>query len=279
MCSIFSEREVDPAQIVAKSLGKMKLPTFPGATMKTLELLRDPDSDARRIARSIETNPGLVTHLLKMVNSAAYGLRQKVTRVSHAIALLGRAQVEALVVATAVRGGIKKAAPKTAGKRFWQGAAIRASLARALAEVVDPPSQSEAFVGGLLQDMALPLLFAARGAEYKPLVVACAKDPAKNLDELERETFGWDHSLVGACVADHWQLPSSLTCGIGYHHQAELAAPANHLVSYVRDEKAGPDASPIPPLAEGMYGVDRGVAEAAIERAASQARELIQLLA
>lgn len=279
MNSFFEHRQVDPARIMATALGKLSLPTFPGATMSALELLRDPTSCSRKVAQAIEVNPGLVTHLLRIVNSAAYGLRQRVERVSHAIALLGRAQVEALVVASAVKGSLSKATPKTAGKRFWQGAAVRATLAREVAAVVDPPSQSEAFVGGLLQDMALPLLFSSQGAAYRPLVMACAEDPTKQLDALERETFGWDHSVVGACIAQHWSLPQNLMNGIGYHHEESLASAANHLVSHVRDNKAGPDASALPEIGRCKYGVPETAMNGAIERAGVLASELVQLLA
>ncbi len=279
MDSFFEHAHVDPARVLAKALGKLRLPTFPGATMATLELLRDPESRSERIALSIETNPGLVTHVLRVVNSSAFGLRQRVDRVSHAVALLGRAQMEALVVATAIKGSLSKAAPKAAGKRFWQGAAVRASLARALAAVLDPPAQSQAFVAGLLQDMALPLLFAAKADAYRPIVQECARDPDKQLEELEREKFGWDHSLVGACVAHRWGLPATLMHGIGYHHEEALSSAANHLVSYVRSGQDGPDASALPAIAKAKYGVSEDAVNAAIASANDQAAELVALLA
>ncbi len=277
MLGFFEKRNIDPAETLAQSLGKLELPTFQGATLRALDLLRDPESSVREIATSIETNPGLVTHVLRVVNSAAYGLRQRVDRVSHAISLLGRSQIESLVVASAVKGGIKAAAPKTAGRRFWQGAAVRASLARAIAEMVDPPSQSQAFVTGLLQDMALPLLFSTRAKEYRPLVQACAADPTKDLAVLEKETFGWDHSIVGASVADHWDLPMPLTNGIGEHHLGE-ASVAVQLVSRVRDTPSGPDASELSRVAEAEFNIAPDTMQTAFERAATEASELVQLL-
>ena len=85
MFGFFKRKRIDPKQRLAESLGELDLPSFSAATLNTLRLLRDPTRTAEEIAESIEANPGVVVRLLRMVNSAAYGLAQRVEGVSHAV--------------------------------------------------------------------------------------------------------------------------------------------------------------------------------------------------
>lgn len=228
LARLFKRRLADPATLLKSALGEFELPTFQTQTMMTLKLLRDPDAGWMALGRSIEANPGLVAKTLRTVNSASFGLRQQISSVTHAVGLLGRARLESLVLAFVVAGKLPTRAANAAGldvPRFWRAASLRASVARSLAELIEPQAQSEAFVGGLLQDMAVPLLAAAQGKRYQP-VVECWQETAESLEGLEQSEFGWDHSDVGSCIADKWEFPAALRAAIEDHHDgAESAGP------------------------------------------------------
>ena len=278
MLKFFKSRKIDQKKLLAESLAGMKLPHFSRATIRSLQLLRNPGSTSEKIARSIEANPGLVVHVLRTVNAAAYGLRSKVDCVSHAINLLGRAKVESLVVAMAVKGGLQKTAPHRMNQRFWYAAATRASLARGLAALIDPKTQSESFVGGLLQDMALPLLEATRPYEYAPLIRQSREDEIA-LEELERSAFGWDHSEIGACVAAHWRLPDLLTNSIGEHHVGgHHVPPAIHLVSHVRERPRSFEIETLVEQARDRYGVPPDRVIEVVKESRIHAKELAALM-
>lgn len=277
MFGFFKRTKIDPQQALAESLGDLELPAFSAATMNTLRLLRDPACRPESIAESIEANPGVVVRLLRMVNSAAYGLAQRVEGVGHAVSLLGRGKVETVVVAIAVKGIVDaRTGPLP---RFWQLAAARATIARGLAELIHPQTQSEAFVAGLLQDMAMPLLLRARPAEYRPMIETWQDNPQEELTDLEKKHFGWDHCEVGACVAHHWELPELLVDAIGAHHLGNsLVPPAIHLVSHVRHTEGRVDLEPLVEAATAGYNVPadrvvRAVAES-YKRGAALARLL-----
>ncbi len=178
----------------------------------------------------------------------------------------------------AVKGGVQKAAPSPASRRFWYAAATRATMARSVAGLLHPRTASESFVGGLLQDMALPLLQASRPDDYEPLMTQSLADGVA-LEELERERFGWDHSEVGACVAQRWELPEALTDAIGTHHQhGGPAPPAVHLVSHVRQRN---NRLEVEPLVEKMcadYDLPADQVIKTLKAASLHARELAPLL-
>ncbi|MCA9620405.1 MAG: HDOD domain-containing protein [Myxococcales bacterium] len=278
MFEFFKRRRIDPKKRLVESLGDLSLPAFSAATMNTLRLLRNPDATPDRIAASIEINPGVVVRMLQMVNSAAYGLVGRVDRVAHALNLLGRGQVESLVVALAVKGSLDKAAKGAATAGFWRAAAERASLARGLAALLHPERQSESFVAGLLQDMAVPLLVRAQPEGYEPLVRRWLTGPGE-LDDLERAHYGWDHSEIGACLAAHWELPQSLAQAIGGHHDDDDSIPpAVYLASYVKQSRGGRDLEPMVYTARDRFGVAEDRVVDTINEAWARAESLASLL-
>ncbi len=209
------------------------LPSFPQSTMDALKLLRDPTATPEAIASSIEQNPGLVVQLLRTVNSAAFGLRREVTRASHAINLLGRTQVESLVVGVAVQKQLGGLCRDRLLEGHWGQAALRASVARSFAKVMHPETQSESFVAGMLLDMALPLLVSVHPKRYDGVLERWYADEDAELALLEREAIGCDHAEVGAEMARRWELPSIICDAIERHHDGEVT-PALSLAAAIR---------------------------------------------
>ena len=219
----FWKRRAAPQGKLRELIGDYELPSFSAAAVATLGLLRD-DADMTRIAERIMADPGLSVRILRTVNSASFGLRQEVTNLAHAVSLLGRSRVEALVLAAAVG----KALPvchviDIAG--FWRTSAQRACLARKIAASLDPPLEMEAFTAGLLQDMAVPVLATANPGQYANVYQRSETDVSCTLRDLEEEAFGFDHAEVGAMMAETWDLPETLITAIADHHLLGQRAP------------------------------------------------------
>ena len=84
-------------------LGGGSLPSFPSVVLAALEKIRDVDASLGEAADVMAADPGLTVRLIDTVNSAAFGLRHTVRSVQHAATLLGRSQVEAMLISLAVR--------------------------------------------------------------------------------------------------------------------------------------------------------------------------------
>jgi len=218
---------VNPRTALTEVLGEAGIPTFPALTISTLKALRDPDSSMKKVGELVSTDPGNSVRVLKLVNSAAYGLRRPVNNVNHACTMLGRTTLEGIVLAVAVgdampRGDTQGYRPE----RFWRAAARRATTARALAEVLDPASASASFTAGLLQDLAVPLL-AHHKPGYDPMLEQWVHDGG-SLEDLERESFGWDHATVAGWLCEDWCFPGTLgSCIAGHHEQEGVPAPVS----------------------------------------------------
>lgn len=241
-------------------MGALQLPSFPQITMAALDKARDENASLTELADILSTDPGLSVTIMKTVNSAAYGMRQRVKNIHHAVSLLGRNEIEAMLIAAAVRGSLPVSG--VAGfdpRRFWTTAAKRAAAARGLARHVDPSTASESFTAALLQDMAIPVILEQRGGLYADVVAAWHQGDM-DLARLERMSFDWDHALVGAQMGEHWQFPEALIHAIGSHHSSDGGAyevlPAVALVSHLREVNEELGTERVVEEASSKYGVD-----------------------
>lgn len=219
MLKLFSRgNAADPLAEVQAELGQLELPTFPRVTMSALEKARDDDASVMELADVLATDPGLTVKILSTVNSAAFACRSKVRNIHHAVSLLGRNEIESMLISVAVRQALPGGdAPGFCSERFWGTSAKRAAAARGLAARIDPSRASESFTGALLQDMAVPLLAHQLGERYA-VVLQTWHDGNDDLALLEQKAFGWDHAVLGAWMSAEWKFPEVLTGAIGSHH-------------------------------------------------------------
>ena len=231
----------DPKARLRETLGDAELPSFKAVTLQILKKLRDPKASTAEIPALVASDPGLSVKVLKTVNCAAFGLRRPATDIGHAINLLGRGGVEAIVLGVAV----KNALPMTpsAGydpRRFWRAAAVRAATAKALADALDPSHRMVSFTAGLLQDMAVPVL-AHRKPGYGRVLEAWHAGEVE-LDAAEREAFGWDHAEVAGWLASDWGFPEVLGESIvGHHGQGDSPLPVQLVALMHEDPRFGVD--------------------------------------
>lgn len=215
------KKKEDPKAQLAASLGDFTLPNFPAVANRVLGLLRDPDVPLDAAGDALAEDPGLSAKVLGIANSSAFALRHPVRSVSHATSLLGRSTVESLLLGVVVQSSLPR--PEITGfdqRRFWRTAARRAAAARALADVLHPRTKSESFTASLLEDMAVPLIGAAKGGDYGVVLEQWHHDGG-DLAALERDALGFDHAVVAGWVAQSWKLPENLADAIGSHHDEE----------------------------------------------------------
>ncbi len=273
-------RSTDAGVSLAAVLGDAELPTFRGTVMATLKEIRDPDATADGIAETLQYDPKLVVHLLRLVNSASMGLRNPIERAGQAVSFLGRSRLESIVLSLAVSDVL----PAYRGKgfdsrRFWTAAAQRATLAKLLARELCPTLEDECFTVGLLQDMAIPLLASAHPAQYGEVLDTWHAEPDLNLSEVEQSAFGWAHGEIGHLVGAHWELPETLARGIGAHHGPpdEALPAAMHLVSFVRETAPEAGIEALIAEAESRYDLPADTTIEAVILACDRASELAEL--
>ncbi len=236
------------------------LPTLPVVYAKVQGIIRDTSSSARDVGAVVAEDPALTARLLKMVNSAFYGLGREVTTIDHAVVVLGLRELEHVILATTVlkifpNRGTKSGFDIT---EFWKHALGTAILARELSRRLEVGDAEELFTMGLLHDIGKMVLALFFEDEYEEVLQAVATR-TEVIGTIEEELLGFHHAEVGAIIAAKWDLPPRLVDVIHYHHkpresetcQAE-AAVINLADMICRAKNWGNPGDPyIPALADG----------------------------
>lgn len=212
-----------------------ELAALPTTTVRLLELLDDPTVGAGPVLEVVEKDPGLTANLLKLCNSAYYGLRRQVGTVREALVLLGNQTVVTLAFAASMgevlRGSL--AGYRLDKSELWHHTLAVALGASHLASVAGDRSLRErAFTGGMVHDIGKLLLDKELRRQRRPI------EPGLRTDALraaERAILGFDHGEAGAALAEAWNFPPDLVAVIRYHDRplASGARAAGALVGAV----------------------------------------------
>jgi len=228
------------ADDLAAIVADFDLPTFPQVPAEALQLLADPDVTMSQVGAVVERDPGTSVHLLRVANSASSGLRSAVDSVDRAVAMLGRNQLESVLIGRAVVTSLAPAHPVVDLQRFWATAAMRAVVASEVATLTDPGRRSEHSTAALLQDMAIVVLV-DHVAGYDELLSQWYQGRIDDLAAEEADRFGWDHAEIAAGMARAWNFPALLVDAVATHHDDDQQSPGQ-LVSgwHEVDDDRGP---------------------------------------
>lgn len=233
----------DKNEVVAAALKKVTtIATLPEVTAKIVATVEDPKSSAAQLHKIVAHDPALATRILKVVNSAFYGLPGQIGSVERAIVLLGLNAVKNIAVAASLGQlfrGVKLCEGFTA-KDLWTHCIAVAVTARELARQMKVPIADEAFLAGLIHDTGLLVALQTWPEQIKAACEA-AKTSERSFLELERELVGADHQQLGQGLAELWKFPRACQLVAGFHHQpTTLADNARLLVTivYVADTLA-----------------------------------------
>jgi putative nucleotidyltransferase with HDIG domain len=192
-----------------------QLPVQPGAAMRLLWMLEDPRTSAADLGRLIESDPALSTQVIRLANTAFYGLSGKVASAWRAVTVLGLATVRALATTAAFDLFSEKG--RSVPSEFWPHSVLTAAGASALARRVGVPV-NDAFSAGLLHDLGAALVFRRAPRRYDAILERLEADPELTLVEAERQEFGISHAEVGAAALGVMKFPAEFVYAVGHHH-------------------------------------------------------------
>jgi putative nucleotidyltransferase with HDIG domain len=206
-------------------IGKVRdLPTLPRTVLRITELVNDPKSSAKDLAKVITDDQVLTARLLKLVNSSFYGFPQRVSTVTGAIVLLGFDAIRNLLLTTSVFGLFsKKIKTDIFGMElFWDHSLGCAIGAKVIGDYMRYDKVEELFVSGLLHDIGkiVELLFLP---EDFSKVISTVKEEGILMAEAESRVLDYTHAQLGEMLAEKWNMSSKLVNVIAHHHQPSLA--------------------------------------------------------
>ena len=224
--------------------GLHDLPPLSDVVTKTLEATERESTTAAEIERLVSADVALSAKILRVVNSAYYGLAGEVFSLNQAVVVLGMQQIRNLVLSVSVLGLLKSQTPELQAtqQRLWMHSFSSAACAQALARMFKfGPRDSEAVsTAGLLHSIGKLYLFSAVTEEYVAFCerAAAAGEPT---DAREKEVFGMGHEEIGGLLAEKWHFPETLRDLIAQHEGPfDEDAPSLLLAVHVADRLTSP---------------------------------------
>ncbi|OHC63090.1 MAG: hypothetical protein A2045_04320 [Rhodocyclales bacterium GWA2_65_20] len=246
-------------------LGKVR--QIPSLSIVVTELLASMDKEnveTAYLVGKIGQDQGLAARVLRVANSAFYGLTSRVSAVNEAVTVLGFNAVRSLALAA----GVVQLFPHAAGNKFdriafWQHAIGTGVCARMLAARLGKDPET-AFSAGLLHDMGKLVLHVYFPDTFDAVLARCAADGCA-IVEAERAVLGFDHAAIGYEVARQWRFPPSIQQAIRNHHRpdadpafmSDVVHVANVLCDALDIGNGGDDVvAPLSAAAWGRLGLD-----------------------
>lgn len=194
------------------------LATLPEITAQIIRTVEDPRSDVTKLRQIVGNDPALATRVLKLVNSAFYGLPGQVATIDRAIVMLGLNAVKNLAVAASLGQMFRG---NTLGEGFtakdlWTHCLAVACGARELSRLGRLPIADEAFLAGLIHDVGLLVSLQVWPERLRQACAAAAR--GRSFCDAEREFVGVDHQQLGRALLQKWTFPAACLDVAGSHH-------------------------------------------------------------
>jgi len=200
------------------------LPTLPTVVSELLERSSDPDATVGGITEIIENDPALNAKILKLVNSAFYGLPRRISALQTAVSILGFNAIRNIVLATSILNLFSKRRMGFDSEGFWIHCLSCGVACNVLGRRLDESAERSDFVYGLLHDVG-KILLAVHKEDVVRQVLQTVRKKRLAFCDAEREVLGVTHAQVGAALAEKWRFPEGLIHAIRYHHNVDAAGP------------------------------------------------------
>ncbi len=192
--------------------------SLPDVYLQVKGVIDNPESTMADLSRVISIDPGMTAIVLKLVNSAFYGMPRKVETISRAVGILGMQPLHDLVLAVSVTKTFSGLSQQVMNmKTFWANSFFSGLAARELARKCFLMDSERMFVEGLLRDLGHLLLYQHLPEQVQEAMKISATT-GKPIHETEQHVIGFNYTHVGKALVDTWQLPKNLGEAIRHQH-------------------------------------------------------------
>ena len=198
-----------------------RLPSLPKLYSELIQVLKDPDVSVQDVGNIISRDVSMTAKILKLVNSAYFGLRRNVADPVEAVKFIGLDAIKSMVLSMKFFSSFDpRKLQKFSLENVFNHSTTVGLLCKCIAEQEgnNRAWQSEAFLAGMLHD-AGKLIFADNFYDSYQQVFTLARERDLPLWEAEKEVFGVTHGEVGAYLLGLWGASDIIIEAIAYHHR------------------------------------------------------------
>ena len=207
---------------------------IPQIALKIIRMIHDDNFSMKHIAEEVRLDQIISAKVIRLCNSAFFGIRVKVDTLDRALVMIGEKKLMQLVISASLEDFF----PETEqGYSLCKGGLYRHALGTAmvserLAEVTGKAPGGLAYTAGLLHDIGKVVLDQYLAPAY-PLFYRRTQIDGNNLIEIESDVLGITHTEAGGKLAERWSLPETLGDVIRYHHHPEQACDSPELTHLI----------------------------------------------
>jgi putative nucleotidyltransferase with HDIG domain len=211
-----------------------QLPPLPDTAVKLMNVINDPLSTVEQIVEVVKYDQAVTAEVLRLCNSAYFGLSRTITSVNEAMLRLGTVKVLQLVMSIHTNSLLSR---EQTGYGLNPGILWRHSVAVALtasgvAQYTKLSNANLVFTAGLLHDIGKVVLNEYVAAEFAE-IVRRIKEENLSFVEAEHQVLGYSHQEIGAKITEMWKLPETIVQCIRFHHDPAGLDPPDPLVDTV----------------------------------------------
>ncbi len=208
-----------------------EISSLPEITTRIVQVVEDPRATATDMHDIVKNDPALATKILKVVNSAFYGLPSQIASLDRAIIMLGLSAVKNIALAASLarlfQGGA--ISERFAAADLWRHCISVGVSARLIAQRQRSAHADEYFVAGLVHDMGLLVASQVMPDKFRAVADRCLYQP-QNYCAVEVELIGADHQEFGVALATKWKFPPALRYATAYHHDPSSLQPEHRRI-------------------------------------------------
>jgi HD-like signal output (HDOD) protein len=264
------------------------IPTLPIFVQQLTETLEEDFFTAQDLERIISQDAALSARILRIANSALFGLPAMVGTLSHAIVLLGTKFIHVLALSIPLIDSVmyKKSGGPIQWESYWTHSfACAWACSNSVKAGYCSGTKEEAFICGLLHDIGKPILWTYLSDGYREVIKRIEEGECE-LVEVEKEILGIDHAEVGGELTNLWNFPETISVAIASHHDVfiedqdivavqlgDYIANAAGLSDFTRTEDA------LPPLSDQVVDcISEGVLDDFVHELKNQGDEISGLV-
>ncbi|HKK98802.1 MAG TPA: HDOD domain-containing protein [Desulfotignum sp.] len=220
------------SDVISKLNRVESLTTIPSVALQLYNLTMDPDTEIDDIKRIIAVDQVLTLKILKLVNSAFYGLARKVSSVKEASIILGRDEIMNLAFGLSLSKAftVSHLDGLFDPKLLWHHSIETALVGQYLCQNKKAFSDQGIFTACILHDFGKIFLIDHFPEEYGQ-IITWSNQTGLPVHEFEEEVFGYNHGVVGGLIVRKWNLPESLVHAISFHHLPSSSASHTRLAA------------------------------------------------
>jgi putative nucleotidyltransferase with HDIG domain len=214
-----------PNHLKNQIIGGIKdLPPMPQVVIKIQQLMADPNSMTKQVSDVIESDQAIAAKVLKIANSAFYGLSGKVSSIQHASIVLGYRTLGEIVNMAAFSGALEKKMPGYGyeAEDLWKHSLAVAFISKMIAVKKNKNLVNEAHTAGLIHDVG-KVVFDKHILANKDQIDRYTTEEQKTYFDAERHFFGFDHAEIASDICKKWKIPEKITLAIKCHHRPSLS--------------------------------------------------------